>query len=343
MVLGPGCNIKRNPLGGRNFEYISEDPYQAGKMAAAFIRGQQGTGALSSLKHFAANSQEYKRMNGDSQMDERTLREIYLAAFETAVKEGHPATVMCSYNKINGEHCSDSKTLLTDILRTDWGFDGMVVTDWGAMNDRIRGFQAGCDLNMPGGSDYMHLLDKKQTDYAEKRLVKAMENYSWRLGTGFLSTPFILDVLASLDMEYAYRLLENEEMPGWLFMPKNGATTIWESWEGTQAQDGIASLNHYSKGAACEWLFKTMCGIRVEAENHFTIAPRPGGHFTYAKASYDSVYGRVESGWKKRMESGTSILSFLPTARQKSYCPKPLPKPYLRDYTILNDDGKGSL
>lgn len=146
---------------------------------------------------------------------------------------------------------------------------------------------------------YMHLLDKKQTDYAEKRLVKAMENYGWRLGTGFLSTPFILDVLASLDMEYAYRLLENEEMPGWLFMPKNGATTIWESWEGTKAQDGIASLNHYSKGAACEWLFKTMCGIRVEAENHFTIAPRPGGHFTYAKASYDSVYGRVESGWKK--------------------------------------------
>ncbi|MDD6159756.1 MAG: glycoside hydrolase family 3 C-terminal domain-containing protein [Oscillospiraceae bacterium] len=155
LVLGPGCNIKRNPLGGRNFEYISEDPYQAGKMAAAFIQGQQSTSAASSLKHFAANSQEYKRMNGDSQMDERTLREIYLAAFETAVTEGHPATVMCAYNKINGEHCSDSKKLLTDILRTEWGFDGMVVTDWGALNDRIKGFRAGCDLNMPGGSDYM--------------------------------------------------------------------------------------------------------------------------------------------------------------------------------------------
>ncbi|MGN1368513.1 MAG: glycoside hydrolase family 3 C-terminal domain-containing protein [Aristaeellaceae bacterium] len=155
VVLGPGCNIKRSPLGGRNFEYISEDPYQAGKMAAAFIRGQQGTGACSSLKHFAANSQEYKRMNGDSRMDERTLREIYLSAFEIAVKEGHPATVMCAYNKINGIHCSDSKELLTDILRNEWGFDGTVVTDWGAMNDRIRGFQAGCDLNMPGGSDYM--------------------------------------------------------------------------------------------------------------------------------------------------------------------------------------------
>ena len=106
-------------------------------------------------------------------------------------------------------------------------------------------------------------------------------------------------MLADIDIEAAYRLLENEEMPGWLFMPKNGATTIWESWEGTQAQGGIASLNHYSKGAVCEWLFKTMCGIRVDGENHFTIVPRPGGHFTYAKASYDSVYGRVESCWKK--------------------------------------------
>lgn len=146
---------------------------------------------------------------------------------------------------------------------------------------------------------YFDLLDEQQTDYAEKRLVKAMENYGWRLGTGFLSTPFILDVLAEMDIEYAYRLLENEEMPGWLFMPKNGATTIWESWEGPKAQGGVASLNHYSKGAMVEWLFQTMCGIRVDGENHFTIAPRPGGHFTSAKASYDSVYGRVESGWEK--------------------------------------------
>lgn len=155
VVLGPGCNIKRNPLGGRNFEYLSEDPYLAGKMAAAFIRGQQSTGAISSLKHFAANSQEFKRQNGDSQMDERTLREIYLTGFETAVKEGKPGTVMCAYNKVNGVHCSDSKKLLTDILRTEWGFQGMVVTDWGALNDRILSFQAGCDLNMPGGSQFM--------------------------------------------------------------------------------------------------------------------------------------------------------------------------------------------
>lgn len=142
------------------------------------------------------------------------------------------------------------------------------------------------------------LLNEVQTAYAQRRLLQALEHYGWRLGTGFLSTPLILDVLAQIDVEAAYRLLENEEMPGWLFMPKNGATTIWESWEGTRAQSGIASLNHYSKGAVCEWLFKTMCGIRVGGENHFTIAPHPGGHFSYAGACYSSVYGRVESRWR---------------------------------------------
>ena len=155
------------------------------------------------------------------------------------------------------------------------------------------------------------LLDDKQTEYARKRLVRALENYGWRLGTGFLSTPLILYVLAEYDLDAAYRLLENEEMPGWLFMPKNGATTIWESWEGTQAQGGIASLNHYSKGALCEWLFKTMCGIRVEGENHFIIAPKPGGKFTYAKATYKSIYGKVECGWEK-MESGFTFAVQIP-------------------------------
>lgn len=147
---------------------------------------------------------------------------------------------------------------------------------------------------------YLNLLNKNQTEFAKKRLVKALENYDWRIGTGFLSTSFIPYVLADIDIEYAYKLLENEEMPGWLAMPKNGATTIWESWEGTMAQGGIASLNHYSKGACCEWLFKEMCGIRVDGENHFMIAPKPGGHFTYANAEYQSVYGKVVSGWKKQ-------------------------------------------
>ena len=146
---------------------------------------------------------------------------------------------------------------------------------------------------------YLDLLDERQTKYAKERLIKAMENYGWRVGTGFLSTPLILDVLADIDVEYAYKLLENEEMPGWLFMPKIGATTIWESWEGTQAQGGIASLDHYSKGAVLEWVFSKMCGITVAGENKFRIAPMPGGRSTFAKTSYNSVYGKIESGWEK--------------------------------------------
>lgn len=142
------------------------------------------------------------------------------------------------------------------------------------------------------------LLNDKQTEYAKERLVKAIENYGYRLGTGFLSTPLILGVLDKYDLTTAYKLLENEEMPGWLFMPKNGATTIWESWEGTKAQGGIASLNHYSKGAVCEWLFKSMCGINVDGENHFVIAPKPGGSFTFAKAQYKSIFGTVQSAWE---------------------------------------------
>lgn len=147
---------------------------------------------------------------------------------------------------------------------------------------------------------YMGLLNDSQRKYAEKRLIKALDNYGWRIGTGFLSTPLILDVLEKLDVSYAYRLLENEEMPGWLFMPKNGATTIWESWEGNMTKDaGIASLNHYSKGAVCEWLIRRMCGIDVSGENRFTVAPCPGGSLVSAKATYDSIYGRISSGWKK--------------------------------------------
>ena len=144
------------------------------------------------------------------------------------------------------------------------------------------------------------LLDEEQTAYAQNRLLAALEHFSWRVGTGFLSTPLILDVLTCIDLEAAYRLLENEEMPGWLFMPRSGATTIWEAWEGNATENGgIASLNHYSKGAVVAWLFAAMCGIRVNGENHFTITPHPGGHFTRAKAVYNSVYGQVESGWEK--------------------------------------------
>ena len=145
---------------------------------------------------------------------------------------------------------------------------------------------------------YLGLLNEKQKDFAEKRLLLALDNYGWRLGTGFLSTPFILYVLGNMDIEYAYRLLENEEMPGWLFMPKMGANTIWESWEGTEAQGGVASLNHYSKGAVCEWLFGEMCGIKVGGENEYIIEPKIGGSITHASCEYNGIYGKIKSEWK---------------------------------------------
>ena len=171
VVLGPGVCMKRNPLCGRNFEYFSEDPYLAGVMGTNWIRGVQSKGVGTSLKHYAANNQEQDRMMGDSMVDERALREIYLSAFEMAVKESQPDTVMCSYNKINGTFSSDNKKLLTDILREEWGFQGLVVTDWGAMNDRIKAYQAGCDLEMPS-SNGMFDEDAKRA-VAEGKLSEA--------------------------------------------------------------------------------------------------------------------------------------------------------------------------
>lgn len=149
VVLGPGLNMKRNPLCGRNFEYFSEDPYLAGKMAAAYIRGIQKNGVSACPKHFAVNNQEICRMASDSIVDERTLREIYLTGFEIAVKEGHPKSIMSSYNLVNGVYANENKHLLMDILRKDWGFDGAVVTDWGGSNDHAAGVGAGSTLEMP--------------------------------------------------------------------------------------------------------------------------------------------------------------------------------------------------
>ncbi len=150
VLLGPGANMKRSPLGGRNFEYFSEDPYLAGELAASFINGVQSKGVGTSLKHYAANNQEFQRFSISAEVDERTLREIYLPAFEKAVKQAQPWTVMCSYNKVNGTFASEHDHLLTEILKNEWGFEGLVVSDWGAVRDRVAALKGGLDWEMPG-------------------------------------------------------------------------------------------------------------------------------------------------------------------------------------------------
>src|SRR6266496_5117277 len=153
VLLGPGANMKRSPLGGRNFEYFSEDPYLAGEMAASIINGIQSKGVGTSLKHYAANNQEFQRFSISAEIDERTLREIYLPAFEKAVKQAQPRTVMCCYNKVNGVYGSENYHLLTEILKNEWGFEGLVVSDWGAVHDRVAALKGGLDWEMPGPQD----------------------------------------------------------------------------------------------------------------------------------------------------------------------------------------------
>lgn len=178
VLLVPGVNIKRSPLCGRNFVYFSEDPYLASEMAANHIKGVQSQGVGTSLKHFAANNQEHRRMSTDAVVDERTLREIYLASFEGVVKQSQPWTVMCAYNKVNGEYASENEYLLNDILKDEWGFEGFGVSDWGAVNERADGLSAGLELEMPssnGSGDQKILNAVRNGKLSEEKLDKALE------------------------------------------------------------------------------------------------------------------------------------------------------------------------
>jgi beta-glucosidase len=178
VLLGPGANIKRSPLCGRNFEYFSEDPYLSSEIAASHINGVQSQGVGTSLKHFAVNNQEHRRMGVDAVVDERTLREIYLASFEGAVRKAQPWTVMSAYNKVNGTYASENSCLLTDILKDEWGHEGLVVTDWGANNNRVEGLAAGQELEMPssGGVNDRKIVDAVQSgQLSEEVLDRAVE------------------------------------------------------------------------------------------------------------------------------------------------------------------------
>lgn len=192
VLLGPAINIKRSPLCGRNFEYLSEDPYLAGELGAAYTAGVQSKNVGTSVKHYAANSMEYRRMSSSSEIDERTLREIYLPAFETTVKKAKPDTIMCSYNRVNGTFASENKFLLTDVLRKEWGFDGFVVSDWGAVNDRVAGLKAGLDLEMPAsGGD------------TDKQIVKAVQEGKLDMA--------VLDTAVERILRIVYKFLEGRQ------------------------------------------------------------------------------------------------------------------------------------
>ena len=221
VVLGPAVNIKRSPLCGRNFEYFSEDPYLAGEMSAAFINGVQSRNVGTSIKHFAANNQEHRRMSSSSNVDERTLREIYFPAFEISVKKAQPWTVMCSYNRLNGVFASENAWLLTDVLRNEWGFEGYVVSDWGAVSNRVAGVAAGLDLEMPssGGINDRKIvqavltgkLDEKYVDLACERILNI--NYKY-LENAKPETPWDMEADHELSAKIAAEcmvLLKNDD------------------------------------------------------------------------------------------------------------------------------------
>ncbi len=216
MLLGPGLNMKRSPVCGRNFEYFSEDPYLAGKMAAALVKGVQSRGVSACPKHFATNNQEYRRMSGNSTVDERTLFEIYLTAFELMIKEADPKSIMCSYNQLNGTYLSENKYMLTDVLRDKFGFSGFVVTDWGAGKGPKEGVEAGLDLVMPGGTDEHKNaiveavksgeLDEEKVDRAAERI---LNTFFWTLENKAEKYEPSSDATRKADYEFAREVAEN--------------------------------------------------------------------------------------------------------------------------------------
>jgi beta-glucosidase len=228
VILGPGLNIKRHPLCGRNFEYFSEDPLVSGRMATAMVRGIQGGGVAACLKHYAVNNQEAHRFVVDAVVDERTLREIYLAGFEYAVQHAQPKTVMASYNLINGTYATEHRRLLTDILRDEWGFDGLVVSDWGATNDRVVGIHAGMDLEMPGSdgisdADVMDALQQGRLATADltlsaQRVLDLVEGSAVRPGTADLEAH---DALARQVAAEGAVLLRNDGL-----LPLSGTESV---------------------------------------------------------------------------------------------------------------------
>lgn len=301
VILGPGVNIKRSPLCGRNFEYYSEDPLLAGKCAAALIRGVQSNGIAACVKHFAANSQETLRMTSDSVMDERTLREIYLPAFEIAVKEGHVKCLMTSYNMLNGQYTNENEHLLQDILTREWDYDGLIVTDWGGDNDRVRGLIAGNSLEMPGtgGETDRQILDAVQSGAVEHELLNERVARLLRLvsdaESAFGSAP---DCDLAEHHEFAARfaeecavLLKNED--GILPLKPGARVAVIGDFAKTPRYQGAGSSHIEPTKLECG-----LDALRAEGVNVIGFAPgfrRSGGESRRLREQACKLAGRADA------------------------------------------------
>jgi beta-glucosidase len=267
ILLGPAANIKRSPLCGRNFEYFSEDPYLSTEMAAWHIKGVQSQGVGTSLKHYAANNQETRRMSIDTLVDERTLREIYLASFEGAVKQSQPWTVMCAYNKVNGEYCSEHKYLLTDILKEEWGHEGFVVSDWGAVNDRVPGVAAGMELEMPSSNG---IGDRKLVEAVQSGTLPehVLDNAVERLLRVVFKAVDNKKANAAYDKE-AHHALAREVATECMVLLKNDDAILPLKREGTLAVIGAMAKSPRYQGGGSSHInpsrLDNICGEMIEA------------------------------------------------------------------------------
>ena len=287
VLLGPGVNIKRTPLCGRNFEYVSEDPVVAGVLGAALVQGIQSQGVGASLKHFAANNQETDRMRVSADVDERTLREIYLPAFERVVTTAQPWTVMCAYNKVNGTYASEHHWLLTEVLRDEWAFDGLVVSDWGAVHDRVPALAAGLDLQMPAstaGSDEAVVaavrdgsLDEAVLDVAVRRVLRLVERSLQDLAE---PVAFDVDEHHTLAREAAADgsvLLKNDPVDGAPLLPLAGSYAVVGEFARTPRYQGAGSSQ--VNPTRLDDALSALTGLRahVPFAAGFTIAGGPPG------------------------------------------------------------------
>ncbi|WP_341799750.1 glycoside hydrolase family 3 C-terminal domain-containing protein [Naumannella halotolerans] len=272
ILLGPGVNMKRSPLCGRNFEYLSEDPLHAGALGAGWVRGIQVKGVGASVKHFAANSQETDRLKISAEVDERTLREIYLPAFEHIVTEVQPATVMCSYNRINGVHASRNRWLLTEVLRDDWGFEGYVVSDWGAVSDSVESLAAGLDLEMPprGNGSVAPLLaaiddgrlSEETLDLAVSRILTTHDRL--RAARSELPQP---------DFEAHHSLARQAASAGSVLLTNDGILPLDPDGQGTIAVVGELARTPRYQGAGSSHINPTRLDLALDAISRATARP----------------------------------------------------------------------